>query len=166
MNKNNQNATGINTYKTMKTGSNEESLTRALIWALSDFGAELRLVDASHMISYVLRDSHDSIQDIISSSTELLFKEDTLVYCRAAEMSVDWDHSPLIILGMEFNNNGVIARFDLSLVGNVTDITLREIQFNVPEAPDMEQIDHLVYALVDARLKPMATKWSSRAMLN
>ncbi|WP_321338377.1 hypothetical protein [Breoghania sp.] len=149
-----------------ESGSSVESLTRALMWALDDLGAELRLIDVGHMISYIHSEAHANIRDLVASSCELYFKEGALIYSGSSDMAIDWGSAPRIMLDLEFHHGGIVAKFEMMLTASVVDITLHEMFVEQADDMHISELDHLVAALKSARLKPISTDWVPKVVLN
>ncbi|WP_096173694.1 hypothetical protein [Cohaesibacter sp. ES.047] len=149
-----------------QTGSHQECLTRAIMWAFEDLGSELRLIDVDHLIAYIHSEAHGNIRDLIASSAELFFREGTVIYSDSADMVVEWGDAPRIMLDLEFRNAGVVVKFEMLLAASVTDINLQELTIEQPADSVLDELDCLVDALKGARLKPVATEWSPKSTLN
>ncbi|WP_319532041.1 hypothetical protein [uncultured Cohaesibacter sp.] len=136
------------------------------MWAFDDLGSELRLIDVDHLISYIHSGAHGNIRDLVASSAELFFREGTVSYLDQASMVVTWSSVPRIVLNLEFRNDGVVARFEMLLTTSVTDITLRELTIEQAETTALAELDCLVDALRNARLKPASKEWSPKSIQN
>jgi len=132
--------------------SHTEHCTCALGEALAAVGDELRLVEAAHFISYIHNEQMASLQDIVSSSVELYFKQGTLTFGWAASFDVDWTKPPTIILGMEFRHLDVWIVFELTLQAETTAVRIEHIAVSDSSASKGEMTERVIQAIEDARL--------------
>lgn len=127
----------------------------ALAQAVSDVAEELRLIDVTDFIAFVRTEKHANISDLVKSSTELFFKNETLRYGLGAHVEADWDTTPDVRLDLEFRNNGVWIYFSLTLNARGSSVEIHHIEFADPSEDPEENTRRLIEALVDARLKPL-----------
>lgn len=138
------------------TAGAEQQRKEALAQALTEFTSEMKLVDVVDLVAFVRTEQHGNIADLIRSSSELFFKEDTLRYGMAASVDLDWDRPPTISLDMEFYNKGVWVYFSLVLAEPQNAVNVSYIEFtNASNDPD-ENTRRLIEALDDARDNPRA----------
>lgn len=139
---------------TTPRGSGDSSGKREqiLAQAIQDIAAELRLIDVTDLIFYVLAGKHGNIDDLVRSSVELYFKTDTLRYGSAANVDLNWGSTPTINLDLEFRHNGVWVYFGLSLSALRAGVDMYHIEFADAASTPQDNTDQLVNALKDARL--------------
>lgn len=124
--------------------------------AISDVAEELRLVDVIDYIAFVRTEKHANISDLVKSSTELFFKNETLRYGLGAQTELDWNTTPSVRLDLEFRNKGVWVYFGLTLDARGSSVDIHHVEFADPSEDPEENTDRLAHALADARLKPVA----------
>jgi hypothetical protein len=113
---------------------------------------ELRLVDLADFVSYIRSEQFANIEDILNSSVELYFKPGTLTFGWAADLAVDWDRPPRIILDMEFRHLSVLAFFGLAIEAQDASVEIRFISFEDAANDPAENTRRLVEAIEDARM--------------
>jgi hypothetical protein len=126
-----------------------------LAHSIKDVVADLCLSDASTLITYICNDHHANIDDLIMSSSELFFKEGSLTYGHAADVSFEWGKSPVVTLDMEFMHISTTVFFKLVLHGFYVGIAIQHMLLGTPTDnadTDMRQLED---ALADARLSPL-----------
>jgi hypothetical protein len=77
------------------------------------FIAELYMVNAGIMASYICTQQNANIGDIVASSTEALMRPEALRYGQSATLALDWGEAPAITIRMEFLHDSLTAFFDL-----------------------------------------------------
>lgn len=82
---------------------------------MKDVIADLCLADPDIIMSYVNNQLHGNMDEIVTSSAELFFKDKTLSYAYAADISSEWGHPPCVVLDMEFVHEVVSVFFKLVL---------------------------------------------------
>lgn len=136
------------------TAAAEQQRKEALAQALTGFTSEMKLVDVVDLVAFIRTEQHGNIADLIKSSAELFFKDETLRYGMAASVDLDWDTPPTISLDIEFYNKGVWVYFTLVLGEPENAVNVSYIEFtNASDDPD-ENTRRLIEALDDARDNP------------
>jgi len=133
----------------------------ALAHSIKDVVAELCLVDATIIISYVCNGLHANIEDLVDSSTELFFKEGTLRYGHAADVNFEWGKSPAVLLDMEFVHPAVSVFFKLILHGFYVGVAIQRILMSEKFDDPAIDIKHFADALNDARIVPLPARVDS-----
>ncbi len=125
----------------------------AIAETLAEFIEDLKLVDVLDFAAYIRLEQHDNIADLVSTSSELFFKEGTLRYSMASQAEMEWDALPKIKLDLEFLNKGVWIYFTAILAEPDNSVTVSYIE--IPEANgDLDKETTLMLeALKDARLR-------------
>jgi len=119
--------------------------------AIKCVAAELRLVDLAILMRYVVLEQHANIADLVASSAELFFRNDTLKYGSRADCDIKWGAAPSVVLDLEFAHLGVNVYFSLTLKSFNASIDIHAITFDgVPRSPS-ENTALLRLALDDAR---------------
>ena len=125
----------------------------AIAEALTGFIEDLKLIDVLDFAAYIRLDQHANIADLMKTSAELFFKEDTLRYSMGGQAELDWDSFPRIKLDLEFLNKGVWIYFTVILASPDNSVTVSYVE--IPDSggdPDKEA-ELMLEALKDARLK-------------
>jgi hypothetical protein len=134
---------------------------KALADGLKDVAAELRLVDVVDLITFIRTENHPNIGDLVNSSVELFFKEDTLRYGWAAEVDLKWGSTPSIMLDMEFRHLRVTVFFKLILESLHAAVDLHYVSFESPSPNPGDNTSHLIRAIADAKLPARAARAES-----
>lgn len=121
--------------------------------ALVDVASELRLTDATELMSMILNDHAANIADLVNSSTELFFKGGTLRYALSARFSAAWDATPIVEIDMEFRHAAVCAFFRLKIGGRRAGVEIIDILFDEQGLDDWAKAERLSSALDSARLQ-------------
>ena len=116
---------------------------------IRDFIAEFCLLDGSVLIGWVRDDRHGNIADLVASSAEPFFKEATLTYGDAADVSFAWGRSPTVVLDMEFGTGAVTVFFKLVLDGLYVGVAIDRILGATEPSLDL---DRFAVALSTARV--------------
>jgi hypothetical protein len=135
----------------MKTQDHLHDREFALALAMKDVAAELRLVDPADYVGYVRMEQYSNLEDIINSSSELLFQPGTLTFGWGADIRLSWSDRPRIFLDMEFRYESVTVFFSLGLSGERESVSIRMITFATPDAEPLINTARLVSALNAAR---------------
>ena len=120
--------------------------------AMVDVVAELRLIDVGDMIGYISAHQWATIADLVQSSTELSFRDDTLSFACMADYEVGWARAPRISLEFEFQTPAVSAFFTLILDQTSSVVDLKRVWFAAKQESDMAATCVLAEALASARL--------------
>lgn len=131
----------------------EQQRKRAIARALKNVTQELKYTDVVDLITYVRTDHHANIADLVKSSSELFFKQDTLRYGLQADVDLDWDSHPTVSLDLEFYHRGVSAFFTLILRAkdNAINVAYVEVENSSGDADD--DTKRLIDAMEDARTR-------------
>jgi len=121
---------------------------------------DLRLVDAWHYVCELNNHRYGNIADIVETATELYFFPRTLRFSGSGDFYLEWRRPPIILLDMEFFNQGVRLMFRLTLQHDSFAIDLERIRFGnkqMVDAPSPHSDTHrLVMALNDACLRKIS----------
>ncbi len=123
----------------------------ALALAMKDVAAELRLVDPADYVGYVRMEQYSNLEDIINSSSELLFQPGSLTFGWGADVRLAWGERPRIFLDMEFHHQAVNVFFSLGLGAEVDSVAIRMITFTAPDSEPLVNTGQLISALNSAR---------------
>jgi len=120
--------------------------------ALVDFASELRLTDATELMSMIQNDHAANLADLVNSSTELFFKSGTLRYALSASFEAPWDATPTVEIDMEFRHAGVSASLRLKIGERRAGVEIADILFDEQGLDDFAKAERLSGALKSARL--------------
>lgn len=123
---------------------------------IKDVVAEICLVDANIIISYIFNNLHGNISDLIDSSTELFFSEGTLTYGHGADVNFEWGKAPAVILDMEFVHPSATVFFKLVLHGLYVGVSIQRILLSIKSGNSDQDLRSFEAALADARTRPPA----------
>jgi len=126
---------------------------------IKDVIADFCLTDADIIRSYVSRQLHGNVDEIVSSSAELFFKGRTLSYAHAANISTDLGYPPCIILDMEFAHDTVSVYFKLILGQGSVGVHINRLYLAEWET----SFDPRSFAkiITSARLRPLPARFRS-----
>lgn len=115
----------------MQTAIPNEMLERSEILAdaLGDTIAELRLIDAGDMITYIRAGQWANISDLVQSSAELSFKDGTVSFAFAGDYAMSWGEAPSVALDMEFQTNEMTAFFTLTIGPSESAVRIKDVLF-------------------------------------
>ncbi|HEU0160544.1 MAG TPA: hypothetical protein VFR00_14575, partial [Hyphomicrobiaceae bacterium] len=77
---------------------------KALADGLRDVASELRLIEATDLVAFIRTEQFANIANLVSSSTELYFKPDTVRFSQSGEVNLTWGGAPSVALDMEFHH--------------------------------------------------------------
>jgi hypothetical protein len=120
--------------------------------ALVGVASELRLTDATELMSMIQNDHAANLADLVNSSTELFFKSGTLRYALSASFTAPWDTTPTVELDMEFRHAAVCAFFRLKIGQRRAGVEIRDILFDELGLDDFAKAARLTHALETARI--------------
>jgi len=127
---------------------------------IKDVVADFCLVDAEIIQSYVSKQLHGNMDEIVSSCAELFFKGHTLSYARSASISTALGHPPCIVLDMEFSHDMVSVDFKLVLGEFSVGVHINRILLS--EVPESDFDPHSFAKVVtSARLRPLPPRFRS-----
>ncbi len=138
----------------MSIGAESERGAFAVILThgLSGVIEELRTIDPIDLVSFVRFGSYAALEDLLQSSTELFFRENTVTFGWTAGVDLSWDQGPTVTLGMEFRQGDVSVFFDLSLSAATHSVDVVSVLFDPPCRDSAEQLAVLAEAVADAHL--------------
>src|ERR1700746_2990391 len=112
---------------------------RIIADALVDFASDLRLPDATELMSMIQNEQAANLADLVNSSTELFFKSGTLRYAPSASFKAPWDATPTVEIDLEFRHAAVCAFFRLKIGQRRAGLEIRDIFFEEKGADDFAQ---------------------------
>ncbi|WP_068082088.1 hypothetical protein [Polycladidibacter stylochi] len=119
--------------------------------AIRPVAAELRLVELTSLARHVLGNETANLEDLIGSSSELYFKQDTLKFASTSTIDISWSGETSICLHMSFANRGVCILFHLILLPLNSAVEVKYIAFDNPSEEPLINTQRLKEALDDAK---------------
>jgi hypothetical protein len=129
-----------------------ERRARALNEAIAPVGDEMRLVEVADLVTFIHSQQLANIQDIVNSSVELFFKPGTLSFGWTADLELDWDRAPTVILGMEFRYEDIWIVFKMILSGSETRVAIELLSFENSTGDPEQDTQRLIEVIADARI--------------
>ena len=123
-----------------------------LVDNLREVTEELRTIDVVDLVSFIRFGSYTAINDLIHSSTELFFRQGSLMSAWTACVDMAWETLPTITLGMEFRHPVVSVFFDLLIGAGRDAVKVRGILFEEPCETASDRLRLLSRAIDEARL--------------
>ena len=128
------------------------NLTTLLADALSGTVAELRLVDAGDMITFMRTARWANIADLVQSSSEMHFADGSLVFACSGDFTVGYQEPASVSLDMEFQHEAVTAFFTLTLAPRETRVEIQKVWFTA--SPPSEDAGTRIFAQALAAARP------------
>lgn len=140
----------------MQTALSNNLLERSelLADALADTIAELRLIDAGDMITYIRTGNWANISDLVQSSAELSFEDGAVTFACSGDYVMSWGEAPSIALDMEFQNNDLTAFFTLTIGPRESAVRIKDVMFTREPNDPKEATRVFAAALAAARRDP------------
>lgn len=132
-------------------GTRPRTRSELIAEALGETVAELRLIDAADLISYIRAGQWANIADLVQSSAELSFEDGALTFACAGDFEVSWGHPPSLSLDLEFQHGGTTAFFALMLGPNDSRIVVKAIWFASAPRDEADGTRTLAFALAAAQ---------------
>lgn len=138
--------------------SNDQTSIREKIIAdgVRSLAAELRMVDAVDLVTYLHTLNYANVGDLIDSAVELHFKPGTLWFGHAGDIKLEWYGRPVVTLDMELHHMEVSAYFRLILDAFTAGVEINYINFSNGSSDPQENTKRLALAVDDARVIPLA----------
>ncbi len=118
--------------------------------AISPVAAELRLIDAGDLISFLKFESYSSLSDLVDSAAELYFHPGTVYFGIGGDYTLDWDTYPSITLDLEIKPKGVTIYAQLLLGKDHAGVNINHINFQNPSVDPNENTAFLADSLRNA----------------
>ncbi len=135
---------------------NTSPFAAMLVDSLREVTEELRTIDVVDLVSFIRFGSYTAIDDLIHSSTELFFRQGSLMSAWTACVDMAWETLPTITLGMEFRHPVVSVFFDLLIGAGRDAVTVRGILFEEHCETASDRLRLLSRAIDEARLPQRA----------
>ena|SRR5262245_49484774 len=131
-----------------------EERERVLADGIREVASELRLIDAVDFVAYIRTEQFANISNLVSSSTELYFKPDTIRFGLSGDVDLQWGGTPTVSLDMEFHHMKVNVYFRLMLEALQAGIEIDYITFDDGSPDPDANTQRLIEAIAAARLAP------------
>ncbi|WP_018859698.1 hypothetical protein [Rhizobium sp. 42MFCr.1] len=124
---------------------------KILAEAISPVATELRLLDASDLISLLRFEYYGNLSDLVSSAAELFFHPGTVNFGHGGSYTLEWGGKPEVVIDLEIKPRGVTIYAQLMLAEAHAGIEINHIAFQNPSADPDENTVFLAQSLRDAR---------------
>ncbi|KWV55808.1 hypothetical protein AS026_36505 [Rhizobium altiplani] len=124
---------------------------KILAEAISPVATELRLLDASDLISLLRFEYNGNLSDLVSSAAELFFHPGTVNFGHGGSYTLEWGGKPEVVIDLEIKPRGVTIYAQLMLAEAHAGIEINHIAFQNPSADPDENTVFLEQSLRDAR---------------
>ena len=140
----------------MQTALTNEMLERTEILAdaLGETIAELRLIDAGDMITYIRAGQWANISDLVQSSAELSFEDGAVSFAYGGDYVMSWGEAPSIALDMEFQTKELTAYFTLTIGPRESAVRIKDVMFSTGQTDQRAATHAFARALRAARREP------------
>ena len=130
---------------------------RILAEAISPVATELRLLDASDLISLLRFEYYGNLADLVASSAELFFHPGTVNFGLGGNYTLEWGGKPEVVLDLEIKPRGVTVYAQLTLAEDHAGIEINHIAFENPSSDPDVNTAFLERSLRDSRynLQPL-----------
>jgi len=135
----------------MKKCPYTEQREKIVAEAISPVASELRLLDASDLISLLRFELYGNIADMVSSAAELYFHPGTINFGSGGDYRLEWGEVPEVVLDLEIKPRDVTVYARLSLTKDLAGIEINHIAFQNPSADPDENTNFLAWSLREAK---------------
>jgi hypothetical protein len=129
---------------------------KVLASGLKEVAAELRLIEAADLVSYIHTGRFGNVCSLVNSSTEMYFKPGTMTFRKSGRVRLSWDREPAVVLDMEFRHSSVDVYFQLLLESEEAGVEIDYIAFNHEPGDPEGDTQRLIDAIANARFSPLA----------
>jgi len=119
---------------------------------LKGFLAEMVMVNAGVIVSYICTNQHAHLDDIIGSSMENRLKPGRLRYTNHAQVDFEWGEAPSVALAMELRDARLTASFRVVFGGDHVGVDIRGIHFAELIGDADDNLRRFADAVADARI--------------
>ena len=130
--------------------TNAQEAERLICLNIRSFIADLCLTDRSFLIANIINGSHDAINDIVESSSEMFFKPGTLSYAYGSRLAERFNATPAIAMDMRFVRKAVFVSFLLHIEDDFIGVSL--VDFRQRSSQGNVALSELSDAFYDARI--------------
>lgn len=122
----------------MKKCSYSADREQIIAEAISPIASELRLLDASDLISMLRFECYSSLADLVASASEMFFHPGTINFGAGGDFVLDWNRYPEVTLDLEIKPKGLTVYARLLLKDLEAGIEINHIAFQEPsDDPDI-----------------------------
>ena len=119
--------------------------------AISPVASELRLLDASDLISLLRFECNGNLADLVASAAELYFHPGTVNYGAGGDYKLEWNSVPEVTLDLEIKPKGVTVYARLTLAADHASLEINHIAFSEPAADPNANTAFLARSLEEAK---------------
>jgi hypothetical protein len=125
-----------------------------LAYSIKDVVCDLCLADADIILSYVANKLHGNLNELVMSSTELFFKDNTLSYARTSGLEYEWGCPASITIDLEFAHGPLSVLFQLVLGSDDIGVRINRMILGGDEGVEHFDVSDFAHLLHSARLTP------------
>jgi hypothetical protein len=129
---------------------------KVLALGLKEVAAELRLIEAADLVSYIHTGRFGNVSSLVNASTEMYFKPGTMTFRQSGSVKLTWNGVPSVVLDMSFRHGAVDVYFQLLLEAEEAGVEIDYIAFNPQPENPQDDTQRLIDALAKARFSPLA----------
>lgn len=129
---------------------------KVLALGLKEVAAELRLIEAADLVSYIHTGRFGNVSSLVNASTEMYFKPGTMTFRQSGRVKLSWDQEPSVVLDMEFRHSAVDVYFQLLLESEEAGVEIDYISFSDGSGGADGDTQLLIDAIAKARFSPIA----------
>lgn len=137
----------------MKTCPYSAQREQIVAKAISPVATELRLLDASDLISLLRFECYGNLADLVSSAAELYFHPGTVNFGAGGDYKLEWNGVPEVTLDLEIKPSGVTIYARLTLAADHAGLEINHIAFAEPLADPAENTAFLERSLKEAQFR-------------
>lgn len=127
---------------------------RMLAKSVLGLANELRIVDAGDMVGWLRCHRFGNLASLVSSSTELMFKPNTLRFSLSGDAELTWSGRMAVGLDMEFHHDCVDCYFRLHLDETCAGVDITYLSINGGPCTSPAHRERFAAALADATVGP------------
>ncbi|MDI7863386.1 hypothetical protein MRS76_15630 [Rhizobiaceae bacterium n13] len=135
----------------MKTCPYSAERERIVANAILPVASELRLLDASDIISLLRFECYGNLAELVSSAAELYFHPGTINFGSGGDYTLEWNGVPEVTLDLEIKPKGVTVYARLTLAAEHAAIEINHVAFQEPAADPRANTAFLERSLNEAR---------------
>lgn len=129
---------------------------KVLASGLKEVAAELRLIEAADLVSYIHTGRLGNVRSLVNASTEMYFKPGTMTFRESGRARLSWGREPSVVLDMEFRYPAVDVYFQLLLESEEAGVEIDYIAFSHQPADPQGDTQRLIDAITNARFSPVS----------
>lgn len=122
--------------------------------AVESFVAELRRIDVIDLLAYARLERHDAIEELVRDAAELHFAPGFVEVDGAADVRMDWNTLPEVVLHLAMRPAGMRIHFSTVLTASSAKVRLTYVGFDRKGMPLEEQTDAVRRTIQDNMIRP------------